>query len=355
MAAANSVVSWQGGAVDELLAMLSDAGLTARVEVLPGPDEPPAGEVHLVAGGVAEIAAGSQKGDEALATLAALGAPRFRIEPRLPDPATGVLEPPGPEEGTLDERSVVELMRYCEEFVLTCLLEVWRGDEHATITYRRGEIAGTTVDRSDAPERLPEVMAWSSGRFRLVLPPLVLPRPSARPAGAPMPRSVSTVPARRTLPIAPAVETARRGTSPGMPIDVFGTIAPERRTAPGHPAARPADRPAAAAGRLALTQPARKAPPIPHEPPPPTVPPPAGLRPELPTQPPPAAMRPELPTPRRPIAPLGAQPLREGRRRRRGLGEMPVLGHALLGLLLGAVVVASYWVYRTYLMSGAGG
>ena len=76
-------------------------------------------------------------------------------------------------------------MRYCEEFVLTCALELARGAENARISYRRGEIVRTLVDGSESPERLPDVMAWHEGSWRIVLPQLNLPRP--RKATAPGP------------------------------------------------------------------------------------------------------------------------------------------------------------------------
>ena len=53
-------------------------------------------------------------------------------------------------------------MRYCEDYVITCAIEVWRGNETARVDYKRGEISGVTVGGIDAPERLAEVMQWAS-------------------------------------------------------------------------------------------------------------------------------------------------------------------------------------------------
>src|SRR5205814_112949 len=107
------------------------------------------------------------------------------------------------------------LMRYCEQYAMTCLLEVWRGGEQATINYRRGEIVSTTVDGNDDPEQLPEVMTWSQGQYRIVLPPLVLPAPP-RPSRPVQPVHPSASAEQRTLfgyvpPVAlPAAEPPRR-------------------------------------------------------------------------------------------------------------------------------------------------
>jgi hypothetical protein len=108
-------------------------------------------------------------------------------------------------------------MRYCEQYVITCSIEVWRGNENARVDYRKGEINGVTVGGIDAPERLAEVMRWASGNYRLVVPPLKL--PDAAPTGA---AAAKVAPAKapepapaRTTP-APAPGAANR-TIFGMP------------------------------------------------------------------------------------------------------------------------------------------
>ena len=102
-------------------------------------------------------------------------------------------------------------MRYCEQYVITCGIEVWRGSETARVEYRKGEISGVTVGGIDAPERLAEVMQWASGNYRLIVPRLTLPEGHARAkrrAGGRAPRR----PARRRRPAAasPAARPGRR-------------------------------------------------------------------------------------------------------------------------------------------------
>src|SRR4051794_7611401 len=153
MASTDRVVQWRGGSLDELMGMLSGPALAARIEVVipeaAGRPERVAGEVHVVAGGLAEAISGDLRGEEAMAQLKRLSMAQFRIEPCLPEPDSGSISPPGPEEGLLSERPLAALMRYCEQYAMTCLLEVWRGGEQAAINYRRGEIVSTTVDGSD--------------------------------------------------------------------------------------------------------------------------------------------------------------------------------------------------------------
>jgi hypothetical protein len=205
--AAKTTQDWTGGDLDDLIAILSAPAVSARVEVLPPNGDAPAGEVHLLAGGVSEALFGGKSVDDALDKLRAIKLARFRIEPRLPNPADGDLGTAGPEAGTLESRALAHLMRYCEDYVITCAIEVWRGNENARVDYKRGEISGVTVGGIDAPERLAEVMQWSSGNYRLVVPPLKL------PATAPKrPQAATATPAPVPAP-APSAQAARQASA----------------------------------------------------------------------------------------------------------------------------------------------
>ena len=194
-AAAKAGMDWSGGDLDDLIAILSAPAVSARVEVLPASGDTAVGEVHLLAGGVADALVDGKSADDALDKLRAVKSSRFRVEARLPNPANGDLGVAGPESGTLEERPLAQLMRYCEDYVISCAIEVWRGSENARVEYKRGEISGVTVGGIDAPERLAEVMQWASGNYRLVVPALKLPATapkktqaaSATPAPVPAP------------------------------------------------------------------------------------------------------------------------------------------------------------------------
>jgi hypothetical protein len=188
-APAPQIVEWSGGTIDDLIALMSGPAWSARIEVFPTGAEQPVGEIHVIAGGVSDALFKGASTHDALDDLraATTAGGRFRIEPRLPSPGDGSLAAPGPSQGKLEERPLATLMRYCEDFVLTCGIEVWRGSENAKVDYRRGEIVGVTVGGIDAPERLAEVMKWASGNYRFTVPLLSLP---ARP-----PAPAATVPA----------------------------------------------------------------------------------------------------------------------------------------------------------------
>ena len=162
-------------------------------------------------------------------------------------------------------------MRYCEDYVITCAIEVWRGNENAKVEYKRGEIVGVTVGGIDAPERLAEVInKWSSGNYRLVVPPFVLPavapkRPQAAvatpaPVPAPAPsaqaargsatKTIFGMPAADILKARAAAETARAAAAPPTARTTTGPnviVSPQLTGAPPPAAAAPP--PAAAPAR----------------------------------------------------------------------------------------------------------
>src|ERR1700690_2299412 len=209
-----SAPEWRGGDLDDLIALLSAPAACARVEVLPATGDAALGEVHLLAGGVSDAFFGGKSTDDALDKLHALKSTRFRVDQRLPNSVDGNLISPGPEAGTLDGRALAHLMGYCEDYVITCAIDVWRGNENARVEYKRGEISGVTVGGIDAPERLAEVMQWSSGNYRLVVPPIKL------PAVAPK-RAKPEMPAPAPVP-APSAQAARQASATktmfGIPV-----------------------------------------------------------------------------------------------------------------------------------------
>lgn len=379
MTATDRVVHWRGGSLDELVGMLSGPALAARIEVVipegGGRPERVVGEVHMVAGGVAETISGSLRGDEALEQLKRLPMAHFRVEPCVPDPESGGISPPGPEEGSLSQRPLTKLMRYCEDFAMTCLLEVWRAGHQATISYRKGEMVSTTVDGHDGSEQLPEVLTWTDGQYRIVLPPLVLPAPpkpvkpvsseqrtlfgyvapGAPARGAEQPRKTPESILRETIPVIPPpaqVEASgHRPTRPGLPVDIYDAAVPERVTDVGVPAVPGIDPdktplPAPSEPRLPAAPPAVLTTlpdrgPIQHRA---TAP---GFTPAKPES------VPTLSGSARESRPLIQQPRTHTPRRvavrRRTLSDLPVVVHVGLGLALGLAIVGAYWVAQGFL------
>jgi hypothetical protein len=327
---------WEGGSLDDLLPLLSEPALSARVEVIAreGGREALVGELHLVAGGIAETMAGALRGDAALATLKAARGAVFRIEPRLPEPESGGLFPPGPGEGTLAGRAVTRLMRYCEDFVLTGSVELARGSDRASLGYRRGELVKTVVNGSEDADHLPEVISWKDGTYRIVLAPVALPRPS-RAAPAETPATGRRPTSRPTLPLSTAAvdavaAAATRGSGPRPAVNAPGMpppVTPQRPPTQAD-AARPHSR-----GTLPGFLPS-----APSRP--------EGERPAERRSSPSAPVAPAAPLPvasaaaSAPAAAAGAP----GKPARRGLSDLPLAAHVGLGLALGLGIVGAYWL-----------
>jgi hypothetical protein len=371
-------LDWEGGTLDELLGLLGEPALSAYIEaVRPGSGQA-VGEIHVVAGGVSETIAGEHRGDDGLSYIKKIPGLRFRVTPALPNDE-GLLLPPPEDEGQLSQRPVTALMRYCEEFVLTCALELARGQENARISYRRGEIIRTLVDGSESSERLPDVMAWNEGTWRIVLPQLNLPRPKkpqrpapgelgggtlfgipapvipglsggpGTPSPAPMPGMAA---APRVAAQAPAPMSAGPAATPVPTSRPAPTAAPLSRPAPtpapapmptaAHtpapkPAHTPAPKPAPAAVASAPATVLDLAPP--HMTPAHPVAVPSGIaRPaedETRATPPPQVTGPPRPSINRPAPP-------------RSFASLPLVVHVVLGVALGSAVVAGYWAFLRY-------
>ena len=81
-----NIIQWEGGALDDLIAFFSGPALAVRVEVLPAKGDTPAGEIHLLAGGVSEALYDGKSTDDALDKLRAVTGARSRIKPAVTQP-----------------------------------------------------------------------------------------------------------------------------------------------------------------------------------------------------------------------------------------------------------------------------
>jgi hypothetical protein len=344
--------AWEGGSLPELLSFLAEASLSARIEAVDassataGSDTARSrvGLIDVVAGGVAEAESAGKQGDDAVAALAKRDGTHFRVELRLPN-ASGTLDPAGDREGSLATRSVAAIMRYCEEFVLSCALVLEQKGEVARIVYRRGEITATLVDGADAPQRLPDVMGWVEGTFHIDVVAPEVPRrarfgtPASSAAVAnPTKKAGVEVPTLFGYP-APGAKPAPPppGPGPDAPITVAGPRLGERPTpkvplaavTPDPGSTRPTPRaPLAATSRSATpTAPIRL----------------TALVPTTKTRPPvaPATMPGAVPSQLTHASPRTS----ELRLPETGFLAQPVIVHVFVGVALGLLAVAGYWAY----------
>jgi hypothetical protein len=330
---------WEGGTLEELLSLLAEAALSVRVEVLHADREEKLGEFHVVAGGVSETIAGERRGDAAMTYLRQIPGLRFLASPVLPNPEDGSLGAPGPLEGTLAQRPPPALMRYCESFVLTCALELRHADDHVRISYRRGEILRTLVNGSESGERLPEVMSWTEGTWRITLPQLALPRPpkAARPIRPAPPVDSSTIFGYQVQLPVPASASA----PPPAPMnEVQVTIPYGGHTDSAPPAPVTASVAAPAADSAHVTERLRRL----ADAPTPMVEPVARTSASFRTEEKLVSERaPATPSPATPVPATTPHPERPPQGAGSFLGSL--LLHALLGVALGLAIVGGYWAF----------
>ena len=239
---------WVGSLAD-LMAMIEAEAIPACIVVMsPGTADSSAGEIHLLAGGLSDAFAGSLRRDDAVAALRRIEGARLLVETRLPNPETGSLSTPAHEIGSLADRPLTVLMRYCEDYVLTGRLLVRRGAEQATLQYNKGELVGTLVNGSDDPEGLPSVLAWVEGDYIIQLPKIpgtraqgvvpvskASPSPSERKRHATLPMSVPPV-AEPMAGLPPPPHEAPRPIPPTQErTAVYSSHAPVTRSTPVTP------------------------------------------------------------------------------------------------------------------------
>jgi hypothetical protein len=350
--------AWQGGSLDDLLGLLAEGSWSARIEATRGPGR--IGFIDVIAGGISESHAGDLRGDRALAALRAHPETSYRVEFRLPHPTLGGLEPPGDREGSLADRPVAGLMRYCEEFVLSGALLLTRDDHVARIVYRRGELATTVVDGSDDPDRLTDVMGWRTGRFVIDVegPALPVRMPAPKPSAAPK-EAPTTLFGYPTPGLAAAAlgTPAGRATAKAPPAAAKESVKPAEpaRSLPHDPAST---RPTPRAPMPAVSTPAsqRQTPRTGSAIPPSAVRPTPQNQPAQPLGKPspiPAAAVGPAPTAPAPI-PLSKTPsprlvpgpsALELEPTNAGYLSQPLLVHVLVGAAVGALAVIGYWAY----------
>jgi len=205
------------------------------------------------------------------------------------------------------------------------------------------------------------VMTWTEGRYRIVLPPLVLPAPprAIRPSAADQrtlfgyasvePAKPAREPAlHQTQPLVPPSDAGDRITHPGRPVDVFDAAVPERTTDVGVPARAPAEpqaphpRPTDGAGAGASVAAKPTAGGVSRD---------RGGGATLMPEP---AITPATGVRTRDLARSRPQPETRATRRvavrRRTLSDLPVAAHVGLGLVLGLAVVGTYWVIQSILI-----
>ncbi|HWA71810.1 MAG TPA: hypothetical protein VG937_05740 [Polyangiaceae bacterium] len=179
------------------------------------------GEFWFLVGILESAQFGVSKADEAIERLLRATEVVFEAELRLPH-LSGGFKKRMPAAGSFAETRPVALMRYCENYALTCVLVLKGKDRTVRISYRLGELLSADAG-GGGNETLPALLESEEGDYEFVLPAFELPAgvntivESARPSLAErIDRSlaeqdeVATAEAKRKADEAAAAEAKRK-------------------------------------------------------------------------------------------------------------------------------------------------
>lgn len=181
------------------------------------------GEVWFLAGIQEDARFGMSKGDEAYNRLLRATDPVFEAEQRLPS-LTGGFKKSLPAKGSFAEVLPVDLMRYCETFALTCVLELVGKSTTVRITYRTGELLSADAG-SGGDDALASLLESQEGSYEFEVPPFEL------PAGTRRPRLSTRPPGPAGLPSSPPPPAAKPSLAERVDRSISGDNAEAKRQA----------------------------------------------------------------------------------------------------------------------------
>jgi hypothetical protein len=172
------------------------------------------GELWFLSGVADEVHFGVSTRDEAMDRMRSATDATYELVARLPHPAGG-FKKRFPSKGSIVTATPVTLMRYCEQYALTCTLAVESGDVLVEARYELGDLVSVETTADD--DGITAMLEAQEGTYEFTLPPVEL------PAGTPV------------LPPAPAL--AESIPPPSMPPESLGFRALlEAKPAVGRPA-----------------------------------------------------------------------------------------------------------------------
>ena len=196
--------------LDKLLSSCAEHLITGEL-LIQGPSL--GGRIELRAG-IADVSTYGEAEDEAaLVAMRALADGSYELAQRLPK-LGGALGSAAECRGDLEQNSVIEIMRLCEDQALSCTITTIREFDRAEITYRAGDIATVRFNGKLDEDSLVRVVKWRTGKFRVSVPPLALnidgwPTTSRNPT---VPFNIADV--VRTLPPPNRLRASASGTLP---------------------------------------------------------------------------------------------------------------------------------------------
>ena len=154
--------------LEEILSRCERDKVTGVLRVLGAGQE---GEIHFLSGVPDSVRSGALEGDEALARISNFPNPDYQASVSLP-PMCAETHQAFPSKGELGAVRPVELMRYCEERCLTCVLSVHCEGRDIDLHYELGDLIRIDPD-SDLTIG---VLEATEGQYAIALPEFALPK-----------------------------------------------------------------------------------------------------------------------------------------------------------------------------------
>jgi hypothetical protein len=129
------------------------------------------GVLVLRAGAVDQARFGDSVGDAAVDAMLALEDGSYELSQQLPD-LSGELGRAAALEGAVDQVSVVQIMRHCENNALSAVITVINDFDRGEIHYRAGELEKVMLNGERNDDAIVAMLAWPKARYRVSAPPL---------------------------------------------------------------------------------------------------------------------------------------------------------------------------------------
>ncbi len=200
------------------------------------------GEIWFLSGMTDELQFGTSTGDEALERMRKATDATYELATRLPHPGGG-FKKRFPMQGSIATATPVTLMRYCEQYALTCKLAVESKHLLVEATYQLGELVSVETTADD--DGITSMLEATEGTYEFTLPKVELPEgtPVLPPASTSIMESIpppEPVGVRALLEIKPPVVGRPASDEAEVKRKTVEMARQKKATTPRAPVPRPA-------------------------------------------------------------------------------------------------------------------